>query len=75
MPEMPIFVRIEEYKDVLDVINMVKNKLKEARDTLNRINELKNEEDVELEKWEQGLDQVERRMDYIDKVMFEPEAV
>ena len=72
---MPIYVRIEEYKDVLDVINMVKNKLKEARDTLNRINELKNEEDIELEKWEQGLDQVERRMEYIDKVMFEPEAV
>ena len=75
MPEMPIFVRIEEYKDVLDVINMVRNKLKEARETLNRINSLKNEEDLELEKWEQGLDQVERRMEYIDKVMFEPEAV
>ena len=75
MPEMPIYVRIEEYKDVLDVLHMVKNKLKEARDTLNRINELKNEEDIEMEKWETGLDALERRIAYIDKVMFEPEAV
>jgi len=75
MPEMPIFVRIEEYKDVLDVVNMVKNKLREAKTTLGKINELKNEEDIELEKWEQGLDSVERKLAFIDKVMFEPEAV
>jgi hypothetical protein len=75
MPEMPIYVRIEEYKDVLDVINMVKNRLKQAKDTLRKINELKNEEDVEMEKWEAGLDQVERRIAFIDKVLFEPEAV
>jgi soluble cytochrome b562 len=75
MPEMPIYVRIEEYKDILDVINMLKNKLKEAKETVSRINELKNEEDVELEKWESGLDAVQRKIDYIDKVMFEPEAV
>jgi cell shape-determining protein MreC len=75
MPEMPIYVRIEEYKDVLDVINMLKNKLKEAKESLNRINELKNEEDTELEKWESGLDAVQRKVEFIDKVMFEPEAV
>jgi len=75
MPEMPIYVRIEEYKDVLDVLNMLKNKLREARATLDRVNELKNEEDLELEKWETGLDAVERKIEYVDKVMFEPEAV
>jgi hypothetical protein len=75
MPEMPIYVRIEEYKDVLDVISMLRNKLKEARDSLQKINELKNEEDIELEKWEAGLDAVERRIAFVDKVMFEPETV
>lgn len=75
MPEMPIYVRIEEYKDVLDVINMLKNKIKEAKETLNRINALKNEEDAELEKWENGLEAVERKIEFVDKVMFEPEAI
>ena len=31
---MPVFVKIEDYKDVLDVMNMLKNKIIEARDLL-----------------------------------------
>lgn len=73
--EMPIFVRIEEYRDVLDVVAMIKNKMEEAKELLHKINELKNEEDRELERWQQGLDAVERRMTYIDKSLFEPSTV
>ncbi len=72
--EMPIFVKIEEYRDVLEVVNMIKNKLDEARKTIEKINELKNEEDLELERWENGLEALERKMQFIDKALFEPEA-
>ena len=75
MAEMPIFVKIEEYKDVLDVINMVKAKLEEAKRTLGKINELKNEEDAELELWHATLEEVERKVDFVDKTIFEPEAL
>ena len=57
---MPVFVRIEEYKDVLDVMNMIKNKIEDAKEILGKINELKNEEDAELELWHTGLEEVER---------------
>ncbi len=73
--DMPIYVRIEEYRDVLDVINMIKNKLEEARTLLQEVQELKNEEDSELERWEQGLEAIERKVKYIDKTLFEPETV
>ena len=73
--EMPIYVRIEEYRDVLDVVNMIKNKLEEARALLKDINDLKNEEDAELERWSAGLDSIERKMKYIDKTLFEPETI
>ena len=43
MPEMPVYVKIDEYKDVLDLIKMIKNKLAEAKELLSRVNELKNE--------------------------------
>ena len=45
---MPVYVRVEEYKDVLDMMNMIKSKLAEAKETLGKLNELKNEEDAEL---------------------------
>ncbi len=69
---MPVFVRIDEYQDVLDVMNMIRNKLEDAKETLNKINELKNEEDAELELWRTGVEELERKMAFIDKALFEP---
>jgi len=73
--EMPVFVKIDEYKDVINVMNMVKNKIDEAKETLGKINELKNEEDAELELWHTGLEEVERKIMFIDKTLFEPETL
>ncbi len=74
MQEMPVFVKIEQYKDVLDVVHMIRSKLEDARRTLQKINELKNEEDAELELWHATLDEVERKVDFIDKTLLEPET-
>ena len=70
--EMPVYVRIDEYKDVLDVMNMIRNKIEDAKETLAKINELKNEEDAELELWHTGLEEVERKIVFVDKTLFEP---
>ena len=69
---MPVYVRIDEYKDVLDVMNMIRNKIEDAKETLAKINELKNEEDAELELWHTGLEEVERKVIFVDKTLFEP---
>ena len=73
--DMPIYVRIEEYRDVLDVVNMIKHKLADIRGTVEKIQELKNEEDAELDRWETALEGVERKVDFIDKSLFEPESL
>jgi hypothetical protein len=72
---MPVYVRIEEYKDVLDVMNLIKNKIAEAKDTLAKLNDLKNEEDAELELWHTTLEEAERKVDFADKALFEPSAL
>lgn len=72
---MPVYVKVEEYKEVLELINLIKNKIREAKQTLEDINRLKNEEDAELEIWQTSIEEVERKMDFIDKMMFEPEAL
>jgi len=69
---MPVFVKIEDYNDVLDVTNMIKNKIVEAKETLGKLNELKNAEDSEVELWKTNLDEIERKVDFIDKTLFEP---
>ena len=72
---MPVYVRIEEYKDVLDVMNMIKTKIAEAKETLAKLNDLKNEEDAELELWHTSLEEVQRKVDFADKALFEPSAL
>ena len=71
----PVFVKIDEYKDVLEVIGVVKDKIEEARSTLGKINELKNDEDSELELWNSKLEEIERKIEFIDKSLFQPETL
>ncbi len=72
---MQVYVKIDDYKDVLDIMNMIKNKLNDAKNTLGEVNRLKNEEDAELELWQTSLEEAERRITFIDKALFEPESL
>lgn len=69
---MPVFVKIEEYNEVLDVMNMIKAKLRDAKETLGKLNELKNAEDSEVELWKTNLEEIERKVDFVDNTLFEP---
>jgi len=70
---LPVFVKIADYKDVLDVVDVMKQKLKETTQTLGRIKELKIEEDRELQEWEKNIVEVSRRLSFIDSAFFENE--
>ena len=72
--EAPVFVKIENYKDILDILGIIKNKLGEAKRTLADINELKNDEDSELEMWNSTLNEIGKKLESIDKTLFEPES-
>jgi hypothetical protein len=70
--EKNVFVKIDEYNDILDIIALINEKVKEARTILGKINDLKNQEDSELDTWKNSLDDVERKLKYIDQTLFEP---
>ena len=67
----PVFVKVDEYKEILDVLDMVKGKISEIRDTLAGINDLRNEEDSEVSMWSGTIDDIEKKIDEIDNMMFE----
>jgi tetrahydromethanopterin S-methyltransferase subunit G len=70
-----VFIKIEEYKDTMDIINLIKQKVKQSRSILYKINELNNKEDAELEEWKSSLDEVDKRIEFIDRVLLEPEQL
>lgn len=70
---MPVFVKVEDYHEVLNLMKTVKKKLEDAKETLLKINELKNEEDHQLEVWQNTLAEVEKKVEFIDQAFNEPE--
>ena len=69
----PIFVKVDEYKEILDVLDMVKGKVSEIKETLNGINSLRDQEDAEVVMWGSTINDIEKKIEDIDKLMFEPE--
>ena len=39
---MPVFVKVDEYKEILDVLDMIKGKMEEIKETLDSVNNLRN---------------------------------
>lgn len=70
---MPVFVKIDEYNDVLSLVRVIRKRLEEAKDTLMKVHNLKNEEDHQLEMWQNTLGEVERKVDFIEHSLSEPE--
>jgi len=69
---MPVFVKIDEYRDVLEVLDLLNKRLEKAREVMARINDLKNEEDSELEIWERELAEIEKKLDFMNRTLVEP---
>jgi hypothetical protein len=74
MKKGPVFIKIDEYKEIIDTISLIKAKINESKNLIKQINDLKNEEDNELEVWSNELDEIERKIHYVDKTLFEPES-
>ena len=73
--EAKVFVKIDEYKEVLDAVGIIKDKLDEAKDILSRITEFKRKEDEELAQWNSKIDEVEQKIGKIDSELFQPESM
>ncbi len=66
----PLFVKIEDYKDVHNILELTKAKVMEAREILARIERLRQEEASETEQWKNEITDVEQRLMFIDRSMF-----
>ena len=72
--EAPVFIKIEDYKDILSILELIKDRLSEAKRTLADINEMKNDEDAELEMWGSIVNDIEKKIENFIRSLFEPES-
>ena len=73
METAPVFVRIEEYKDIMDILILVKERIGQAHTLLEKITELKQQEDNALAQWAKDLDEITKTIADIDNTLLRPE--
>lgn len=66
-----VFVRMDRYREIYDVIRQIRTKLDDAKQVLSKIKDLKGQEDSELESWENELATVEKKLSEISGAMSE----
>lgn len=70
----PIFIRSDNYKAMLDGIDQFKIKLEEEESIFLRLNDLKNSEDKLFETFRESIEDIQRKLLFVDKTLFEEVA-
>jgi hypothetical protein len=65
----PMFVAVEDYKRIINDTNTVRSKLMNAENFVRRLGDLKNEEERVFEKWRSKLEAVEKKLNYVDRLI------
>lgn len=69
--EKAIFVKVEKYKEAIDTLEIIKEKLKTAQAVLNELRELKKKEEAELEEWQSTINDIKEKLTLVDNNLFE----
>jgi len=64
-----MFIKVETYKGAIATIDHIKAKIEDAKKSLNKITELKKEEEVEMELWRRMVNEVESKLGKIDHTL------
>jgi len=65
----PAFVAVEDYKRIINDTNTIRSKLMDAENFVRRLGDLKNEEERSFERWRTLLEDVEKKMNYVDQLI------
>jgi hypothetical protein len=68
-PVGPAFVSVDEYRTIMEHSDRVRSKLSEAEEFMHRLVEIKADEEKIFDKWRSQLEDIERKLGQIDRVI------
>jgi hypothetical protein len=71
MPLGPLFIRTDQFRTALENVEMIRAKFSEEDDLFFRVNEVKSAQDQKYEQFRQTLEDMQRKLLFIDKSLFE----
>lgn len=67
----PVFVKAHEFREILESINKTKKSCRESRRIFTKLQESEKEENELFVKWHSALEDTQRRLVFIDNLIFE----
>ncbi|MFA5857420.1 MAG: hypothetical protein WC867_08720 [Candidatus Pacearchaeota archaeon] len=67
----PVYLRLDKFKITMDNFDGIKDKLKEMEKLIQKLRDIKGDEEKELTEWEQEIQIIKARMETIDKTIFD----
>lgn len=74
MPTKPIFVNMKDFQYVINSAHNIKDKVEEVEEIILKLNEIKNVEEKAFDKWRRHLEDLEKKMSYIDSLIAKAEG-
>lgn len=71
MEDKPVFVKIQQYREAMAGIELLKQKIQDIEFIIGKIEELRAQEQVELQNCQSNLDKIKEKLIAIDKRLFE----
>lgn len=69
--DKPLFIKIEDYRDSIANIELLRSKIKETEEYLEKLNDIKLAEEEELKKCRKNIDMIKQKLISVDKKLFE----
>ena len=71
MQNAPIFVKIDEHKEIIKLVDAINEKMDAIKTSLAELRQIKAREDSQMTEWVSKLDQVTEKMVYINTTLKE----
>lgn len=69
MTRNPVFVKIDKYTNIADSIGQINGKIEEAKKILEKIEEIKKQEDEEIQNWKHEVATAEEKIHNIKDIL------
>jgi Skp family chaperone for outer membrane proteins len=72
--EGTVFIKLDDYKDVVEIVGLAKEQIAKARAVLEKLESLKQQENSQIDGWQASLAEIEKKMEEIDRKLAETES-
>jgi hypothetical protein len=72
--QRPLFIRTDHYSEVLSTVDLLKGYISNSSEKIYSLENLKKNSEIEHKNYKNALEDIQRKLIYVDKVLFEKEG-